>query len=68
MGFYRLENESFFQSENALLTRTWSMTLRLRAKVLLDVVHQKRLNIKSGIFTRGFATRENTAFVVHSVK
>ena len=26
------------------------------------------MNTKSGIFTRGFATRENTAFVVHSVK
>ena len=23
------------------------------------------MNTKSGIFTRGFATRENTAFVVH---
>ena len=26
------------------------------------------MNTKSGIFTRGFATRENTAFVVHSIK
>ena len=26
------------------------------------------MNTKSGIFTRGFAIRENTAFVVHSVK
>ena len=26
------------------------------------------MNTKSGIFTRGFATRENTAFGVHSVK
>ena len=26
------------------------------------------MNTMSGIFTRGFATRENTAFVVHSVK
>ena len=26
------------------------------------------MNTKSSIFTRGFATRENTAFVVHSVK
>ena len=26
------------------------------------------MNTKSGIFTRGFASRENTAFVVHSVK
>ena len=26
------------------------------------------MNTKSGIFTRGFSTRENTAFVVHPVK
>ena len=26
------------------------------------------MNTKSGIFTRGFATRENTAFDVHSLK
>ena len=26
------------------------------------------MNTKSGIFTRGFATRENTAFGVHSMK
>ena len=26
------------------------------------------MDTKSGIFTRGFATHENTAFVVHSVK
>ena len=26
------------------------------------------MNTKIGIFTRGFANRENTAFVVHSVK
>ena len=26
------------------------------------------MNTKSGIFTRGFATRENTAFIVYSVK
>ena len=26
------------------------------------------MDTKSGIFTRGFVTRENTAFVVHSVK
>ena len=26
------------------------------------------MNTKSGIFNRGFATHENTAFVVHSVK
>ena len=26
------------------------------------------LNAKRGIFTRGFATREKTAFSVHSVK
>ena len=26
------------------------------------------MNTKCGIFIRGFATRENTAFVVHSVK
>ena len=26
------------------------------------------MNIKSGIFTRGYATHENTAFAVHSMK
>ena len=26
------------------------------------------MNTKSGIFTRGFTTRENTAFGVHSMK
>ena len=26
------------------------------------------MNTKSGIFTRGFATRQNTAFDVHSMK
>ena len=31
-------------------------------------VYISLMNTKSGIFTRDFATRENTAFVVHSVK
>ena len=36
-GFYRLQNAKLVQYENALLTRTLSMTLRIRAKVLLRV-------------------------------
>ena len=36
MGFKSLRNSSI-QQENALLTRTLSMTLRLHAKVLLHV-------------------------------
>ena len=36
MGFYRLQKEHFYY-ENALLTRTLSMTLRKRAKVSLHV-------------------------------
>ena len=37
IGFYGLQNEHLFQYENALLTPTLSMTLRIRPKVLLDV-------------------------------